>query len=76
MRGNRITLDGEPGEVALAERLLDELVTMIRTGQGVTAETVERVLAMLRAETTERPADVLSPEHPVQPRPLDPARRR
>ncbi|WP_240770237.1 PhoH family protein [Nocardioides sp. GY 10127] len=60
VRGNRITLEGEPGEVALAERLLDELVTIIRTGQGVTGETVERAVAMLRAETTERPADVLS----------------
>ncbi len=60
VRGNRITMKGEPGEIALAERLLDELVTIIRTGQGVTNETVERVLAMLRAETTERPADVLS----------------
>ncbi|MEQ4499248.1 PhoH family protein [Nocardioides kribbensis] len=60
VRGNRITFLGEPGEVALAERLLDELVTIIRTGQGVTGETVERVLGMLRAETTERPADVLS----------------
>jgi len=60
VRGNRITLQGDPGEIALAERLLDELVTIIRTGQGVTGETVERVLAMLRAETTERPADVLS----------------
>jgi phosphate starvation-inducible PhoH-like protein len=60
VRGNRITLEGEPGEVALAERLLDELVTLIRSGQGITTETVERVLAMLRAETTERPADVLS----------------
>ncbi|MFN8194011.1 MAG: PhoH family protein [Nocardioidaceae bacterium] len=60
VRGNRITLHGEPGEVALAERLLDEMVTIIRTGQGVTTETVERIVAMLRAETTERPADVLS----------------
>ena len=60
VRGNQITLTGEPGEIALAERLLDELVTIIRTGQGVTGETVERVLHMLRAETTERPADVLS----------------
>ena len=60
VRGNQITLTGEPAEIALAERLLDELVTIIRTGQGVTGETVERVLAMLRAETTERPADVLS----------------
>ncbi|MDZ5623237.1 PhoH family protein [Nocardioides bizhenqiangii] len=60
VRGNRITLAGDPGEVALAERLLDELVAIIRTGQGVTPETVERVAGMLRAETTERPADVLS----------------
>ena len=60
VRGNRITLQGDPGEIALAERTLDELVTIIRTGQGLTPETVERVLAMLRAETTERPADVLS----------------
>ena len=60
VRGNRITLHGPPAEVALAERLLDELVTIIRTGQGVTGETVERVVQMLRAETTERPADVLS----------------
>ncbi|CAN5524030.1 PhoH family protein [soil metagenome] len=60
VRGNRITLRGEPGEVALAERLLDELVTIIRTGQGMTSETVERAIEMLRAETTEKPADVLS----------------
>jgi phosphate starvation-inducible PhoH-like protein len=60
VRGNKITLRGEPGEIALAERLFDELVTIIRTGQGVTAETVERVIGMLRAETKERPADVLS----------------
>jgi phosphate starvation-inducible protein PhoH and related proteins len=60
VRGNRITISGQPSEIALAERLLDELVTIIRTGQGVTSETVERVLAMLRTETTERPADVLS----------------
>jgi len=60
VRGNQVTLTGEPGELALVERLLDELVTILRTGQGVTVETVERVVGMLRAETTERPADVLS----------------
>ncbi len=60
VRGNQITLRGEPGEVALAERMIDELVTIVRTGQGLTPETVERVITMLRAETTERPADVLS----------------
>lgn len=60
VRGNRISLQGEPGEVALVDRLLEELVAILRTGQGVTSETVERVITMLRAETTERPADVLS----------------
>ncbi|WP_437440551.1 PhoH family protein [Nocardioides eburneus] len=60
VRGNRITLHGEPSEIALVERVLEELVQIIRTGQGVTGETVERVIGMLRAETTERPADVLS----------------
>ncbi len=60
VRGNRVTLEGPPAELAMIERLLDELVTILRTGQNVTGETVERVLAMLRTETTERPADVLS----------------
>jgi phosphate starvation-inducible PhoH-like protein len=60
VRGNQITLHGDPGEIALAEHLLDELVTIIRTGQGISTETVERVIGMLRAETKERPAEVLS----------------
>jgi len=60
VRGNQITFQGEPGEVALMERLLDELVALLRTGQGISTETVERVIGMLRAETSERPADVLS----------------
>jgi phosphate starvation-inducible PhoH-like protein len=60
VRGNQVTLTGQPAEVALAERVLDEVVTIIRTGQGVTPETVERVIGMLRAESSESPADVLS----------------
>ncbi|MGZ4704361.1 MAG: PhoH family protein [Acidimicrobiales bacterium] len=60
VRGNQVTLRGETAEVALVERLLDELVTIIRTGQGITPETVERAIGILRTETHERPADVLS----------------
>jgi len=60
VRGNRITLSGPRSEIALAERLLDEIVTIIRTGQGVSEEIVERIVTMMKAETTERPADVLS----------------
>ena len=60
VRGNRVTLRGPSHELALAERLIDELVTILRTGQGLTPETVERAISMLRAESQERPADVLS----------------
>ena len=60
VRGNRITFHGDAAEIALAERLIDELITIIRTGQGLTTEMVERAIGMLRQETTERPADVLS----------------
>jgi phosphate starvation-inducible protein PhoH and related proteins len=60
VRGNQVTLNGEPSQIALVERLLDELVTIIRTGQGISTETVERVIGMLQVETSERPAEVLS----------------
>jgi phosphate starvation-inducible PhoH-like protein len=60
VRGNEVNVAGDPAEVALVERLLDELVTMVRTGQGLTGQTVEHAISMLRAETKERPADVLT----------------
>jgi len=60
VRGNHITLRGDSAEVALAERLIDELIAIIRTGQAITPETVGRAITMLRTETHERPADVLS----------------
>ncbi len=59
-RGNTVTITGDPAEAALVERLLDEMVTLIRTGQGLTSEMVEHSISMLRTETQERPADVLS----------------
>jgi phosphate starvation-inducible PhoH-like protein len=59
-RGNTVTITGDPAEAALVERLLDEMVTLIRTGQGLSGEMVERSIGMLRTETRERPADVLS----------------
>jgi phosphate starvation-inducible PhoH-like protein len=60
VRGNEITVTGEPGDVALVDRLYDEIVTVLRAGQGLTSEAVERLVAMLRTETGERPADVLT----------------
>jgi phosphate starvation-inducible protein PhoH and related proteins len=60
VRGNEITLTGQPGDIAEAEQLVDELIAVIRTGQGLTPEAVERTVAMLRSRASERPADVLT----------------
>ena len=46
--------------MALVERLYDEISIVLRTGQGLTVEAVERMVAMLRTETGERPAEVLT----------------
>jgi phosphate starvation-inducible protein PhoH and related proteins len=60
VRGNEITLTGPPADMTLLERVIDELVAVARTGQGLTAESVERTVAMLRDHTHDRPADVLT----------------
>jgi phosphate starvation-inducible PhoH-like protein len=60
VRGDTITVTGAPAEAAQVERLLDELVIIIRTGQHLTKETVERCVSMLRTETQAQPAEVLS----------------
>ena len=61
VRGNEVTLTGEPTEVALVERLIDELVVVIRTGQALSADAIERSVAMLRSTgSAEAPADVLT----------------
>lgn len=60
VRGNQITLTGDPDALALGADVLTEMVTVIRTGQGLTADAVERVVAMMRAQTDERPAEVLT----------------
>ena len=60
VRGNQVTLSGSGDEIRAVEKLLDELVAMVRTGQGLTAEMVEHAIRILRLESAERPADVLT----------------
>ncbi|HEX8498542.1 MAG TPA: PhoH family protein [Actinomycetales bacterium] len=60
VRGNEITATGPSAEVALLERLLDELIAVIGAGQPLSRDNVDRAIAMLRQQTTERPADVLT----------------
>ena len=60
VRGNEVTVTGAPGDVALVERLLDEMTAVVRAGQQLTVDAVERSLGMLRTQSAERPADVLT----------------
>ncbi|GAA2834413.1 PhoH family protein [Crossiella cryophila] len=60
VRGNELTLTGEPADVAFAERVFAELVTLAGKGQPVGQDAVRRTVAMLSAGTEESPAEVLS----------------
>ncbi len=60
VRGNEFTLTGPPGDIALVERLLDEMIAVVGAGQALTADAVERSIGMLRQSTSARPADVLT----------------
>jgi len=64
-RGNEITLTGEPTAVAAAAEVLTEIITVIRTGQGLTGDAVERIVSMMAERARSegdgaRPADVLT----------------
>ncbi len=60
VRGNEFTIAGPSGDVALVERLIDELLAVLDAGQPLNRDAVERSIQMLRAQTSERPADVLT----------------
>ncbi|MGW7055730.1 PhoH family protein [Streptomyces sp. NPDC054887] len=68
VRGNEVSAVGDPTEVALIQRLLAEMMLVLRTGLPMTEDAVERSIAMLRANgagggaeaATETPAEVLT----------------
>ncbi|MFD3942448.1 PhoH family protein [Streptomyces sp. NPDC058579] len=67
VRGNQVSAVGEAAEVALIQRLFDEMMLVLRTGQPMTEDAVERSIAMLRASENgkadagqETPAEVLT----------------
>jgi phosphate starvation-inducible PhoH-like protein len=59
VRGNEITVTGSPEESSAVVRLFEELAELVRGGTELTADAVERSIAMLRM-TSDRPAEVLS----------------
>ncbi|WP_175411153.1 PhoH family protein [Streptomyces sp. TRM64462] len=64
VRGNEISAVGDATEVALIQRLFDEMMLVLRTGQPMTEDAVERSIAMLKEETggaaVETPSEVLT----------------
>ncbi|MFG3000143.1 PhoH family protein [Streptomyces sp. NPDC048340] len=65
VRGNQVSAIGEAAEVALIQRLFDEMMLVLRTGQPMTEDAVERSIAMLKSSGNgqgpdETPAEVLT----------------
>ncbi|QDO90393.1 phosphate starvation-inducible protein PhoH [Ornithinimicrobium ciconiae] len=60
VRGNQFRLDGPSEDVAVIERLIDELIVIVAAGQPLNRDAVERAISMLRSASAERPADVLT----------------
>ena len=56
VRGNEVTATGTRAEVALVQKLFNEMMLVLRTGQPLTEDSVERSIAMLREEDPDSPA--------------------
>ncbi|WP_035751831.1 PhoH family protein [Parafrankia discariae] len=60
VRGNEITITGDPAENALAARLFSELVALLDAGTEINPQHVDHSVSMLRSGAGERPAEVLT----------------
>ena len=60
VRGNALSLSGEPADVALAERVVSELIAIVASGQHLTPDAVRHSVAMLTGTGNESPAEVLT----------------
>ena len=60
VRGNAITISGEPADVALAERVVTELAAVISRGQPLNPDAVRHSVSMLTGADDASPAEVLT----------------
>ncbi len=60
VRGNEIRLSGDVTEIGLAEQVLAEMLSILRTGQSLTPDAVERSVAMLRTDRSLSPSQLLT----------------
>ncbi|WP_201466378.1 PhoH family protein [Janibacter melonis] len=60
VRGNEFRISGPKKDVDVVDALLGELVEIVRAGQPLNRDAVERSISMLRGASRQRPADVLT----------------
>jgi phosphate starvation-inducible PhoH-like protein len=60
VRGDTVTLSGSTADVALAERVIAELVAVVAGGQALSPDAVRRSIAMMSGGEDASPAEVLS----------------
>ena len=60
VRGNEFRLSGPASDLAVIDRLLDELMEIVESGQPLGRDAVDRSITMLRTQSRQRPADVLT----------------
>lgn len=60
VRGNEVTLEGDTDQVAAAKRLVEELISMVRSGQEFGEPEINASAKMLRDDPRTSPADLLS----------------
>ena len=58
VRGNEITITGEPADAERVARLFEELITLLERGDALTADTVGRSIDIIRDDGTARPSVV------------------
>ncbi|NBU31593.1 MAG: PhoH family protein [Actinobacteria bacterium] len=58
VRGNEISLVGSDSQVGEIENLIAELIVVLRTGQGLTPDVIERSISMVRSDV--KPAEILT----------------
>jgi phosphate starvation-inducible PhoH-like protein len=58
VRGNQITLEGEDKSVDTINTLVSEMLAMIRTGQGLNADSVHRSISLMKSGT--RPSELMT----------------
>ena len=60
VRGNEITISGDPADNATTERIFAELIELVERGETLTSDAVQRTVGMIEQGAAERPAEVFT----------------